>query len=271
ADFGDAIFDVVATAAGRSATASVEATSAKTYEALLAQSGLDSNGERDEPAVAVLATSSIGASRARAEDGAARRRNTFIGVVAGMASVLGLVAFFGARRARKSREAEAAAQARHAEKMRDYERQKREREEAHADQMKAHIQSVAIAQQQAAAAAARGVPTGPSFCPSCRREFSGGTAFCPFDSNRLVAIAGHEELLAGPPGGVCPACKRGFNPGVRVCPNDGEELVPPALADVQPVPAAPAPRGKICPTCGDRFDGTAGFCGKDGTQLVLLN
>jgi hypothetical protein len=270
-DFTEASFDVVASAAGREAHASVEATSSQDYEALLAQSGLDSNGERDEPAVAVLTTNAIGAPRARAEDGSSRRRIMFISIVGGLAVLLGLVAVIGARRARSVREAERAAEERHAEKMREYENRKRDRERQHADQMRAHIQSVAIAQQQAAAAAARGIDMGPAFCPSCRREYPAGTAFCAFDSNRLVAIAGHEDLLAGPTGGICPVCKRGFNPGVRICPHDGEELVPPVVANTRTSPAAAPLRGKICPTCGGRFDGTAAFCGKDGTQLVLLN
>jgi predicted amidophosphoribosyltransferase len=136
--------------------------------------------------------------------------------------------------------------------------------------MKAHKESVAKAQEAAAAAAARGADSGPMFCPSCRREFGNGSTFCPFDSNRLVPIAGHQNLMAGPSGGVCPLCRRGFNPGVKVCPHDGEELVP-AGAVAAAAPPAAAVRGKICPTCGGRFDGTAGFCGKDGTQLVLLN
>jgi hypothetical protein len=267
-DFSDAAFDVVATAAGREARASVEATSSANYESLLAESGLDPNGERNEPSVAVLATSSIGASRARAEDGATQRRIIFVSVTGCLALLLGVVAIIGARRARSASRAERAAQQRHIEKMREYEGQKREREHLHAEHVRAHNQSVAIAQQQAAAAAARGIASGPCFCPSCRREFPGGGGFCPFDANRLVPIAGHEDLLAGPAGGVCPTCKRGFNPGVRVCPHDGEELVPPSLAEVRPVAI---PRGKICPVCGDRFEGTAAFCGKDGTQLVLLN
>ena len=103
------------------------------------------------------------------------------------------------------------------------------------------------------------------FCPSCRREYPPGSTYCPFDANRLVEVAGHQDLMAGPAGGVCPTCKRGFNPGVKVCPHDGDELVPPVLA--MPPPGMAAPRGKICPTCGDRFDGLAAFCGKDGTQL----
>jgi RNA polymerase subunit RPABC4/transcription elongation factor Spt4 len=108
------------------------------------------------------------------------------------------------------------------------------------------------------------------FCPSCRREFSGGGAFCPYDSNRLVAIEGHRDLMTGPSGGICPTCRRGFNPGIKVCPHDGDELVPPGMITAA-VAGPPTVRGKICPTCGGRFEGTAGFCGKDGTQLVLLN
>lgn len=269
ADFADANFEVVATAAGRSARASVQATSPANYEALLAQSGLDARGERDEPSIAILATGSIGASDSRGEDGARRRRTIFIAVVAGLTIVLGVVAVIGARRARKGRAVEQAAEETHAEKMREHEQQKRQREEQHAAQMRAHHESIQRAQQAAAVMAARGAAAGPMFCPSCRREYPPGSTFCPFDSNRLVAVAGHKDIMAGPAGGMCPTCKRGYNPGVKVCPQDGDELVPAAL--LAPPPAAPAPRGKICPTCGDRFDGVAAFCGKDGTQLVLLN
>jgi hypothetical protein len=270
-DLPDATFDVVATAAGRSAHASVSVTSPASYEALLAQSGLDSKGERVEPAVTVLPTGSIGASGVQAEDGAHRRRLIFISVVAGVALCLGIVAVVAARRAQKAAfEVERLAEDRHAERMDEYERHKRDREERHAAQMKAHKESVAMAQEAAAAAAARGADSGPMFCPSCRREFSSGSTYCPFDSNRLVAIAGHQNLMAGPSGGVCPLCRRGFNPGVKVCPHDGEEVVPGGAIAAAAPPVA-AVRGKICPTCGGRFDGTAGFCGKDGTQLVLLN
>jgi hypothetical protein len=281
-DFGEATFDVVATAAGRSARASVQVASPADYSALLAQSGLDSKGERDEPSVAVIATSSIGGEGARAEDGARKRRIAFIAVVGGLTLVLLVVAIVGATRSRRARHAEVAAEARHAEKMREYQRHKAEREARHAAQMKAHLQSIAVAQQQAQAAVARGVDAGPMFCPSCRREYPPGTAYCSADSNRLVAIRGHEALMAGPAGGICPTCKRGFNPGVKVCPHDGDELVPAAMTAPAASPAAstiaisqpshqPPPRGKICPTCGGRFEGTSAFCVNDGTQLVLIN
>jgi hypothetical protein len=271
ADCADATFDVVATAAGKSARSSVEVASPATFEALLAQSGLGPTGESDAPAVAVLATESIGASDVRAEDGARQRRMFFLIVVAALAVVLGLVAVIGVVRSRKARAVEKAAETRHAERMRQYEAEKKQREEAHAAQMNAHLQSVATAQRVAAdQQETRGVEGGPTFCPSCRREFSGGGPFCPYDSNRLVAIAGHQDMMAGPSGGVCPTCRRGFNPGVKVCPHDGDELVPPGMLTAA-IPAPETLRGKICPTCGGRFDGTAGFCGKDGTQLVLLN
>ena len=182
------------------------------------------------------------------------------------------MAILGATRSRKGRKVEAAAEARHVEKMRDFERHKAQREAQHAAQLKAHLESVAVAQQQAAAAAARGQDTGPMFCPSCRREYPAGTTYCSFDSNRVVAIRGHEGLMSGPSGGICPTCRRGFNPGVKVCPDDGDTLVPaPVAGATTQLAASPAPRGKICPTCGARFDGTAAFCVKDGTQLVLLN
>jgi hypothetical protein len=274
----EASFDVIATANGRSARASVEVTSATNYEALLTKSGLDPNGERAEPAVAVLATTSLGASDAAAEDNAHRRRFLFVAVIAGLTLILGVVAVFGAVRGRRARALEAVARERHAEKMREYEATKKAREDEHAAQMRAHLESVArseqqtaetmaIAQEQTADAMARGAKRGLMFCPSCRREFTEGGGYCPFDANRLITVAGHEGLTTGPAGGVCPTCHRGFNPGVRVCPHDGDELSPAALAAPRPV----ATRGKICPTCGGRFDGAAAFCGKDGTHLVLLN
>jgi hypothetical protein len=272
-DFGDSTFDVIATAAGKSARASVQVAIPADYDALLAQSGLDSNGELDAPSIAVLATSSIGAADAKAQDGARKRRFVFIGVIGGLVALLGGVALVGSRRSAKLKKAEAAAQERHAERMKDFERQKTEREAQHAAQMKAHRESVALAQQQSAAAAARGVDTGPVYCPSCRREYPAGTAFCPSDSNRLVAIRGHEQLMAGPTGGICPVCRKGFNPGVKTCPEHGEELVPAAAAAASaPAPAAVAgQRGKICPVCGGRYDGASTFCAKDGTQLVVVN
>jgi hypothetical protein len=220
--------------------------------------------------VAVIATSTIGGGDAKSQDKARKRRLVFIGVIAAVALLLAVGAVLGGRRARrKTAEAQSAAEQRHADKMRDYERKKGEREARHAAQTKAYLEGVAIAQQQAAAAAARGVDTGPVFCPSCRREYPAGVGFCPYDANRLFAIRGHEDIRQGPPGGVCPVCRRGVNPGVKVCPQHGEPTVPASV--IGPPPSAAMGRGTICPKCGSRFDGTVTFCGRDGTELALVN
>jgi hypothetical protein len=268
-DFTDATFDVIATAAGKSAHASVEVAIPADYAALLAQSGLDSSGELDTPAIAIIATSTIGGGDAKAQDSARKRRMAFIGVIAVLVVGLGIVAVIGARRSKKASAAHAAAEERHAEKMRDYEVRKQQREEQHAAAMKAHKESLAIAQQQAAAATARGIDTGPVYCPTCKREYPSGTSFCQLDANRLVAIRGHEALMTGPTGGVCPTCRKGYNPGVKTCPTDGETLVPAAVG--AGAPPQPGMRGKICPKCGSRFDGNATFCARDATPLAMLN
>jgi hypothetical protein len=270
----DGEIDIEVTAAGKSTHVTAVVASPAKYDELLKQSGLDSKGEQSDPSVAVIATGSIGATSARAEDGAKKRRIVFIVVVSALAIGVGIIALVGARRAKRAAALEHDAEERHAQKLAEFEARKREREAQHAAQMKAHLDSVKRAQDAAAAAtAAEAAAYGRMVCPSCRTEYPPGSTFCPTDANRLIPLAGHEDVLTGPSGAICPACKRGFNPGVKVCPHDGEELVPLAMhaSRAAAEPAPPAPRGKICPTCGDRFDGSAGFCGKDGTALVLLN
>ena len=196
AEFGDATFDVLATAAGRTARASVRVASAADYQAMLAQSGLDPNGESGEASVADLATSTIGASGVMIAEGA-RRRGWFVGVIGALAVVLAGVAFVGVGRTRRARKLERAAAERHMMRVAEYERQKREQEEQHAAQLRAHHESVAIAQQQAYAEAARGgaSPDGRppaaqrgKVCPICGSRFAGNEIFCGKDGSQLVPI-----------------------------------------------------------------------------------
>jgi hypothetical protein len=199
ADFGDATFDVLATAAGRTARASVRVASAADYQALLAESGLDPNGESGESSVTDMATSSIGSAGARIAGGT-RRREWFVGVIGAFAVTLGVVAIFGARRARRARNLERAAAERHRARVAEYERQKRELEEQHSAQLRAHRESVAIAQQQAYAAAARGLAASDAVassspaagrgkvCPICGTRFEGTAAFCGKDGSHLVPL-----------------------------------------------------------------------------------
>jgi Double zinc ribbon len=256
--------DIVVTAAGKSAHVTVEVSSAAHYEALLAQSGDD-----DEPAVAVIATGSLGGDAARAEGDARRRRNVFIAIVSVIGGALLVIALIGLRRSRRAAAIAREAEDRHAERLAEAEERRREKVAKHAAAQRAHDESVDRATRVAAAQVAEESATQGMGCPACHREFPPQSTFCPADGNRLVAIAGHEQLLAGASGGICPSCKRGFDPGVKTCPDDGDELVPYTVGGSPSGP--PTAKGKICPTCGGRFDGTATFCGKDGTALVLLN
>jgi hypothetical protein len=227
--------DVVVTAAGKSAHVTVEVSSAAHYEALLAQSG-----DNDEPAVAVIATGSLGGDAARAEGDARRRRNNFIAVMSVFGGALLVVALIGLRRSRRAAAIVRDAEERHAQRLAEAEERRREKVAKHAAAQRAHEESVERATRMAAAQAAEASATQGMGCPACQREYPPGSTFCPTDGNRLVPLAGQEELAAGGLGAAAGA-------------------LPPAL------------KRKICPTCGDRFDGAATFCGKDGTALVLLN
>ena len=253
---------VVATAAGKSAKVTVEVSSPADYAALLASSGLNSAGESDVASTAVIASSSIGADQARAEDSAKRRRNIFIAVIGGLTALLGLVALIGWRRSKRASRLAREAEERHAERMEEHEMRERKRLADHAAQQRAHDESVKRAEE---AKARRAIPSAPLECPSCRREYPAGSQFCPHDGSKLQPRA----RVGAPLGNVCPVCKRGYDAQTKVCPADGEELVPQAAFHATAAPATS--KGKICPTCGGRFEGEAAFCGKDGTALVLLN
>jgi hypothetical protein len=275
ADAAEGEYPIDVSAAGKTTTVVAVVTSPAKYEGLLAQGALDANGEVKDPSVALIATGSIGSTTVRAEDASGTRKMIFVGVLGALVVGVCVLAWVGKQRSKRADEIARAADERHADRLRDYEERKRAKEAQHAAQMRAHLDSVQRAQEQAAATgAAEKLLLGAMVCPSCRHEYPAGSVYCATDSNRLIPLTGHEDVLTGPAGGICPTCKRGFNPGVKVCPDHGEELVPYSMhAAMAPVvaPAAAQSRGKICPTCGDRFDGAASFCGKDGTSLVLLN
>jgi siroheme synthase (precorrin-2 oxidase/ferrochelatase) len=269
-DLTEGSFDISVTASGKSTKVTVEVTSAARYDELLAESGLNAEGEKADPSVAVLTTGSLGGRDARSDaEPRMAHRVLFLGVAASALAVLGIVVVVGRRRARKAEAVEREAAERHATRLREFEDRKRAREAEHSKQMQAHLESVKRAQEQMAAMT---TPYGGEMvCPSCKKEFPAGKTFCPDDANRLIPLAGHEDVLTGPSGGICPTCHKGYNPGVKVCPDDQDELVPYSVYARREDGARAPSRGKICPTCGDRFEGTASFCGKDGTALVLVN
>lgn len=269
-DAAEGVVEVVATAAGRDVRVIVEVTSPARYDELLAQSGLNAAGEDDEASTATIASESLGAGEGRVEDRARGRRLLFLAIVGGVLLVLGVVAVFLVRRARKASALTREAEERHEARVQQALDRRRRREAEHAAQVRAHEESVAAARAASRRAPAeRAAPSARAerVCPSCGREQPAGTSFCPHDG---APLAPASKALAQ--GGICPVCNKGFGPDVTVCPDDKEELLPSPMhaAIVQRAPAA-ASRGKICPTCGGRFEGSAEFCGKDGTVLVLLN
>lgn len=265
AEVPEGAYEIVASAAGKSARVRLEVGSAENFEALLVQSGLGASGESAEAVVTPLGTASLGGSEVRIEAGK-RRRTLFIGIVGGIAAVLGVLAVVGARRSRRAKKLEREASLRHEVRVREVEGRRKETEEAHQAALLAHEESV----ERAKRIKAERIEASKKACPVCRREFAGATTFCPEDGAKLV-LASEVDAAIKPGGGVCPTCHRAFEAGTKTCPEHGETLLPYAARGVLGTsPSMPA-KGKICPTCGDRFEGTATFCGKDGTALVLVN
>lgn len=232
----EASVELQATLAGRSTRVTVQIGSQERYDALLAQSGLNSAGESADVAVARIATSSIGGASVVTADDSQRRRILFVGVVGGTALVLGLLGFALVQHSRRKPLAP--------------------------EPRAPRVRTGAALTPNALAPLAK-------VCPTCREEYPPEAAFCPNDGNRLLASRGNAEP-AGPSGGVCPICGQGYDPGVLTCPKHGEELVP---AVMQAAGRASEPRvsKKICPVCGTQYSGDSQFCGSCGAALVPVN
>ena len=194
--------ELQATLAGRSAKVVVEVASQERYDALLAQKGLNAEGESSDAAVARIATTAIGGGSVVTRDDSQRRRIVFVGVVGGTALVLGLLGFALVQHSR------------------------RKPLEPEPRPSRARLP---------AAITPTSLPALGKICPTCREEYPPEAAFCPNDGNRLVsARANTEPTAAG--GGVCPVCGQGYDPGVLTCPKHGEELVPAAMQAAARVP-----------------------------------
>ncbi|HYQ00493.1 MAG TPA: hypothetical protein VER96_17570 [Polyangiaceae bacterium] len=228
--------ELLATLAGHSARVTIEIASKERYDALLAQNGLNANGESSDAAVARIATSALGGGSVVTRDDSQRRRIIFVGVVGGTALVLGLLGFALVQHSRRK-------------PLEPEPRPPRQRP------------STSITPNH--------LPALGKVCPTCREEYPPEAGFCPNDGNRLVPIRGNAEPT-GPSGGVCPVCGQGYDPGVLICPKHGEELLPAAMqAGVRPNDTVPTK--KICPVCGKQYTGDSQFCGGCGAALVPVN
>ncbi len=228
--------ELLATLAGHSARVTVEIASKDRYDALLAQKGLNAEGESSDVAAARIATSALGGGSVVTRDDSQRRRIIFVGVVGGTALVLGLLGFALVQHGRRK---------------------------------PLEPEPRAPRTRLAPAITPNHLPPLGKVCPTCREEYPPEAAFCPNDGNRLVAARGNAEPT-GPSGGVCPICGQGYDPGVLTCPKHGEELLRAAMQAGERVTGA-VPPSKICPVCGKQYTGDSQFCGGCGAALVPVN
>jgi hypothetical protein len=235
-DAAEATVELQVTLAGHATRVVVEIASQARYDALLAQNGLNAEGESSDAAVARIATIAIGGGSVVARDDSQGRRALFVGVVGGSALLLGLLGFVLVQRGR--------------------------RKPAPPEQRAPRV-------RLAPALTPSGLPPLAKLCPTCREEYPPEATFCPNDGNRLVASRGNAEP-AGPSGGVCPVCGQGYDPGVLTCPKHGEELLP-AAVHTRGLSAETVITKKICPVCGKQYSGDSQFCGGCGAALVPVN
>jgi hypothetical protein len=235
-DASESTVELQATLAGHSARVVVEIASAQRYDALLAQKGLNAEGESSDASVARIATTSIGGGSVVTGDDSQRRRVVFVGVVGGSALLLGLLGFVLVQHSRRKPVA--------------------------AEERAPRV-------RLAPALTPSGLAPLAKICPTCREEYPPEAAFCPNDGNRLVAARGNEAPV-GPSGGVCPICGQGYDPGVLTCPKHGEELLPAAVQAGTRMGEVSITK-KICPVCGKQYTGDSQFCGGCGAALVPVN
>ncbi len=235
-DAPEATVELQAAVGSRAARVVVEIASQERYDALLAQDGLSPSGESNDAAVARIATTAIGGGSGVAHDDSQRRRVLFVGVVGGVALVLGLLGFALVQHSRRKPVAP----------------------EPRSPRVRL---APAITPSE--------MPPLAKICPTCREEYPPEATFCPNDGNRLVPSRGAAEP-AGPSGGVCPVCGQGYDPGISSCPKHGEELIPAAVAAAGRATETAITR-KICPVCGKQYEGDSQFCGTCGASLVQVN
>lgn len=175
ADSAEGKLEVTATAFGKSVTVQVEVASPDHYDALLGSSGLNAQGEQDEPAVAVIATGTIGGKTAVAEDAAKERKYLFVGVVALLSLVMGFVGLVIARRGRRAPESERSADEGEGEASPESEAPPSQGEGAPAPS------------RGGPAPKARGKDRG-KICPTCGERFPSDATFCGKDGTTLVLL-----------------------------------------------------------------------------------
>jgi hypothetical protein len=173
ADADEGQLEISVSVGGKGVLVRVDVASAAHYDAMLGVSGLNDAGEADQPAVAVVATGTIGGRTASAQDAARERKVAFVAIAGGLAIVLAFVGLIFVRRGAKPIAAvdEAA-----------------EGEDAPASEgpPRGPLEQVPPSAPIAVAPAASR-PRG-KICPTCGERFSPDATFCGRDGTTLVLI-----------------------------------------------------------------------------------
>jgi hypothetical protein len=170
---------------GRSAAVTVEIASTDRYESLLHSGAFNANGEVDEAASVAIASQSIGAASAVAEDRATGRKKIFVGFVGGIALALVAASLVLLRRSRAAEE-----------------RRAKEEEARRARKKKTPEPVMPPTQRSPEPSSPHAAPAPPApapapapvpvkrgtICPMCGMEYGPESRFCGKDGATLVPL-----------------------------------------------------------------------------------
>lgn len=245
---------MTATGAGRSAEVTIEVVSAQRYDSVLSTGAFNAAGEVDEAAAAAVASQSIGAGSAVAEDRATGRKKLFVAIVGGVALLLAGAGAFLFARARKASRAQAAR----------YEAQKAEYEAALRAPPRPGPAAAAPVPggPPAAGPPPPGPPQGMAPSPAApvapaapRTAPMGGMPMGPAANAPVARPVGGATMVVGAAPQAAPAARK----------VGGATMV---VGGAPPIAAPPAGATQVCPVCGTPYGPASKFCGQDGATLV---
>jgi len=169
---------LTASVGGRSALVTVEIASSERYDALLRSGAFNANGEVDEAASVAIASQSIGAGAAVAEDRASGRKSLFVGVVAFLALILGVVAALLLRRSKAAAKAQAAKD----------EAQRERRARALAEEAARRAEPAPPPPDTHARAHQEPAKPRKTICPVCGTQYGPDSSFCGKDGATLMPL-----------------------------------------------------------------------------------
>ena len=160
-DAEDGAINLSVSFAGKTLHVSVEVATPARYESLLSTTNVNDHGESEEAPATIVASGSLGANSAVAQDGSRSRKTTFVIIIGGLAIGLAALGFVLLRRSAAKRD-----------------------EPTDLEEPPVLLPPPpAVAPPSSRPMSLRGL-----VCPSCRNEYPPGSTFCPLDGNRLSRL-----------------------------------------------------------------------------------